>query len=70
MRALSLRLGLVPHKRACEEFFRLFCHVTTQREVCSPEEGLPAWVTTHVWTSEATELADTRKEKKKNILRK
>ena len=42
MRALSLRLGLVPHKRACEEFLRLFCHVRTQREVCSPEEGLPA----------------------------
>ena len=29
------------------------------------EEVLPAWVTTQVWASEATELADTRKEKKK-----
>lgn len=35
------------------------------RSLGEAEEVLPAWVTTQVWTSEATEVADTRKKKKK-----
>ena len=41
-------------------------HQKDERVSGVAEEVLPAWVTTQVWASEATELADTRKEKKKN----
>lgn len=39
--------------------------IRMNRSLEEAEEVLPAWVTTQVWTSEATEVADTRKEKKK-----
>lgn len=35
------------------------------RSLGEAEEVLPAWVTTQVWTSEATEVADTQRKKKK-----
>lgn len=35
------------------------------RSLGETEEVLPAWVTTQVWASEATEVADTPKGKKK-----
>lgn len=34
------------------------------RSLGETEEVLPAWVTTQVWASEATEVADTPKGKK------